>query len=47
VALSAGGTTGEVRDGARFERISCTVDLVALIVATSLTALTTRRVLTG
>ena len=38
----------EVRDGtAQFKRISSTVDLLALVVATSLTALTIRRLLAG
>ena len=38
----------EVRDGtAQFKRISSTVDLLALVVATSLTALTVRRLLAG
>jgi uncharacterized spore protein YtfJ len=38
----------EVRDGtAQFKRISSTVDLLALVVATSLTALSIRRLLAG
>ena len=38
----------EVRDGtAQFKRISSTVDLLALVVATSLAALTVRRLLAG
>ena len=38
----------EVLDGtAQFKRISSTVDLLALVVATSLTALTMRRLLAG
>jgi uncharacterized spore protein YtfJ len=38
----------EVRDGtAQFKRISSTVDLLALVAATSLTALTIRRLVAG